>query len=406
MLVGIMTNFNKPTKLAKFTTLISKSYNIDVIYLRSKDVNIENDTVKGKMLINNKWVEKETNIPPFIDIAPYCFKRKNKEITDYLKDKTFLSDDRTNVLTKQRLQNLLKKDPEFSHLVIPTYKLTSLDEMHDSLKKYSKIVLKPIKGLRGRGIYVLEAEGEKYTLGYNKEKRVLNKEELAGFFKESIEHKGYILQQYVSSRTLQGDPFDCRIHVEKDQEGKWVSARNYIRIGIGQKVISNVNQGGGIANPEPFLKANFGEQWKEINKKLNELAVTLPYRVEQLRGTHIMSLGMDIGIGQDGKLYLFEVNDGPDTSAVIAEVAYLRSNYYKYILRNKLEIPEERKIKYKKYKAALKERNTYRKKVAAVQKERDFFKKKYAAVKKSTSWRLTAPIRIAGSIIKKLQSKK
>jgi len=69
---------------------------------------------------------------------------------------------------------------------------------------------------------------------------------------------------------------------------------------------------------------------------LNQIAATLPYKIEELRGTHIMSLGIDIGIDRNGELYLFEVNDGPSTATLISDVAYHKSNYYNYILTNKI----------------------------------------------------------------------
>lgn len=115
----------------------------------------------------------------------------------------------------------------------------------------------------------------------------------------------------------------------------------YVRIGIGQSVISNVNRGGGISDPKEFLKANFSEQQEEIYQDLLQLGTQIHEKMEQLRGTHIMSLGLDIGIDTNGKLYLFEVNDGPSTKAVISEVAFLRSNYYLYVLEKRLN----RKIK-------------------------------------------------------------
>ncbi len=114
------------------------------------------------------------------------------------------------------------------------------------------------------------------------------------------------------------------------------NCKKYIRIGIGQKVISNVNQGGGISEPKPFLKANFGDQWKEIDEKLNNLGKTLPYKIEDLRQTHIMSLGIDVGIDKTGELYVFESNSAPSTKALKAEVTMLRTDYYKYIVDNKV----------------------------------------------------------------------
>lgn len=389
MRVGFMTNFNKPTELAKVTSLICKAYNIELVYLRPKDIMIEKNKVKGQVFINNKWKEKITDIPPFIDVVPYCFQNNNNEIMNYLKKKTFLSDDRTNVLSKIQLQDILKNDKDFSHLIIPTHNVKKAEDIIHYLNEYSTIVLKPLRGMRGRGVYVLNKENNRYIIGFKTTEREMDENQITTFFEEEIEGKNYIIQKYVQSRTMYGDPFDCRIHVEKGVNGKWQSARNYIRIGIGQKVISNVNQGGGISDPKPFLKANFGEKWEGINEKLNKLAMTLPYRIEELRGTHIMSLGMDIGIDRDGELYLFEVNDGPSTAALISEVAFLRSNYYKHILKSFGKEPMNVK----------KGNNLHKNK--KLLGEKNYYKKKYELMLSSTSWKITKPIRLIGKITKK-----
>src|SRR5699024_2978574 len=284
------------------------SQGMDLIYIRPGDVNIEKHMVKGKMYINSKWISVETGIPKYVDISPYCFKAKNKPIIRYLRNNTFLSDKGKNYISKENLQKSLQKDDEFAHLVIPTIKTeNSFSSVEKFLNKYSIIVIKPMGGERGKGVYILTKEdNDSYILGHQKEEKNLSYQELISFFDQFIKDKRYILQKYVTSRTNQGDPFDCRVHAEKNGKAEWVSARNFIRIGIGQKVVSNVNQGGGISDPKPFLKANFGDDWEKIFENLNKLAVTLPKKIEQLRGTHIMSLGMDVGIEKDGSLYLFE----------------------------------------------------------------------------------------------------
>ncbi|SDK83930.1 YheC/YheD family protein [Lacicoccus qingdaonensis] len=347
MLVGVMSTYIRPPKLIRITALISKAYGIDIIFVRPPDVNIEKETLTGKMLINNKWVTQEREIPDFIDITPYCFKKKYKPVTDYLKEKTFLSDNRDNILTKEALHEYLREDPKYAHLVLPTHNVSTYDDILNYLDQYSKVVLKPSDGIQGKRIYIVEKTEDKYKVGHNTLEKNMSEDEFFNLFIEKIENQRYLVQKYIVSRTLQGDPFDCRIHVEKNGSGKWQSAKNYIRIGIGQKVISNVNQGGGIADPIPFLKANYGGKWKEIDEKLKKLAVTLPYKIEELRGTHIMSLGIDIGIGRDGELYLFEVNDGPAFKSLIGEIAYLRSNYYKYIQRNIIGINNSHDVSMK-----------------------------------------------------------
>ncbi|MEC5425926.1 YheC/YheD family protein [Virgibacillus sp. C22-A2] len=405
MKIGIMTNFNRPTRLAELTAIICKYYDIEVIYLRPRDVNIEEDKVRGKVLVNNSWLSIETEIPPFIDIAPYCYKRKNQEITTYLRNKTFLSDNRDNVLSKQKLQDKLKSTVEFSDIVIPTQKIYSINDIIDFLDKYTKVVMKPTNGIRGRGVYVLEKKNECYYLGYQKESVTLTYKELEDFFQENIKDRGFILQKHISSRTVQGDPFDCRVHVEKNQDGEWTSAKNYIRIGIGQKVISNVNQGGGISELVPFLKSNFEDEWENIVKKINELSVTLPRKVEELRNTHIMSLGLDIGIDENGSLYLFEVNDGPATATLTSEVAVLRSSYYKYILENCINTSEkystDREVIKKDYLIIEKKLNDYMKKNYELENQLNYYKKKYLSIENSTSWFITKPVRWLGSFKKK-----
>ncbi|WP_235792329.1 YheC/YheD family protein [Virgibacillus salidurans] len=339
-----MRNFNNPPIMAKITAMLCQSQDIDLIYLRPWDVDIHTNIVKGKMFINNKWEVVNTKLPLLIDIAPYCFISKHKEIIEHLRDNTVLTYDRKNSIDKERLQRELLKDKDFKHLVIPTCKIREFSDIEYFLDKYSSIVMKPIGGERGRGIYILRKDADTYILGHQKEEQRLSREELLTHYKNYIEGKRYILQKYISSKTKDGYPFDCRIHVQKSRKGKWEVARNFIRIGIGQKVISNVNQGGGISDPKPFLKANFGESWKDINKRLNQLATTLPYKLEEIKKTPVMALGFDVAIDTQGDLYLFESNGAPTTAPLIAQSAMLRTEYYMYMLENEIDVFCKQKV--------------------------------------------------------------
>lgn len=336
MIIGFMRTYIQPTFMAQLQAILCKNQGIELVYMRPWDVDVENNTVKGKVYLDNTWVNVETEIPAFIDVTPYCYKPKFNKQMNYLRKNTFLSDDRSNRITKEKLQEMLKKDGEFAHVLIPTQRIREFNVIEEFINKYSAIVMKPIYGQRGQGVYILKKEENHFNLGYLTQEKKLTLKELKDFYLNTIKGNGYIAQKYVTSRSLQGDPFDCRIHLEKNGEGKWESARHFIRIGVGQKVISNVNQGGGIGDPEPFLRANFGDKWEAINQKLNQIATTLPYKIEELRNTHIMTMGLDIGIDRDGELYLFEVNSSPTTDPLKAEVAILRTNYYKYIIDNKL----------------------------------------------------------------------
>lgn len=86
---------------------------------------------------------------------------------------------------------------------------------------------------------------------------VLHKAAFQSLYEEIFSDNRYVVQKYIQSRTWQGDPFDCRIHLEKNGNGHWRIIKKSIRIGIGQKVISKVNQGGGVSDCKAFLAANF-----------------------------------------------------------------------------------------------------------------------------------------------------
>lgn len=405
--VGIMTNFKKPTKLATMTALIAKSYGIEIIYMSPKDVHIEEKKIYGKVMVNNKWVDKKTDIPPFIDAAIYCFKKDNKEVMEFLKETTFLSDTRENLINKEKLQGILKEDPKFAHLIIPTHNVKTFDDVYPNLMKYNKVVIKPGNGIKGKDIYSIEKIGEDtFTIGYQRNEWDVSLNDLREFFDEVLQQRNYILQKYVASKTPQEDPFDIRVHVERDRSGKWSIAKIYVRIGIGQSVVSNVSQGGGVSDPVAFLKAFYGDKWETIYSNLVTIGKTLPKKMETLRKTHIMYLGIDIGVESNGDLYLFETNDGPGTKNVIPEAAYHRSNYYAYVLKEKLNYPvkdltdviedDQQKI------AQLEIANT--KLETAVSKETKRTAKKEKQIQdmiNSTSWKVTGFLRKAKKLVKK-----
>jgi len=366
---------------------------------------MENGCVDGEVYIDNTWKSVRTKIPTFIDISPYCMKRRNKSIMQYLRQNTSLSDKGLNRFSKEKLQNLLKEDDAFSHLVIPTIQAAVFEDVLNFVDTYGTIVLKPVSGERGVGVFILNKTDAGFVLGHSKEESDLSEHGLEQFFQENIAGKKYILQKYVQSRTVQGDPFDCRVHVEKNRKGKWQSARHFIRMGIGQKVVSNVSQGGGIGDVEPFLKANFGDGWKDIDQRLNELADTLPYKFENLRGYKMMSLGMDVGIDQDGRLYLFEINTAPITSPLRDRAAMLRVDYYTYKLRKELNTQREQKMQDRQRieQQVKTESQKLQNECERLEKEMAYYKKQYEKMTSSTSWKVSKPIRSLGKIKKRFK---
>ena len=104
-----------------------------------------------------------------------------------------------------------------------------------------------------------------------------------------------------------------------------------VRIGIGQKIISNINQGGGMAELEPFLKTNRPDCWELIVERLRELAATVPAWFEEQRGVELCTLGIDVAITDEGDLRIFEINTLPFVDFNLGQVAMRRVAYYRWL---------------------------------------------------------------------------
>lgn len=329
-----MRNNLQPTIMAELAAKIGKFDGMDIIYFHPNDIDMENDKINAKSFIGDKWVSVETGIPKLIDISPFCFKFSN--VTKYLRSKAVLTDNGLNRISKEELQEILLKDEVYSRYVIPTKPIEAFSDIEMFLQEHKEIVVKPVYSQRGQGVYRIKKNKDNYSVGFKTTEKTMDSSELETLYEDEIKDAKHIAQKFVYSRTKNDDPFDCRIHTEKDRNGKWQIARIYVRIGIGQKVISNVNQGGGIADVVPFLKANF-PNWTAIHEKLKSFGKSFPYKMETIRKTNLMTLGVDIGIDKDGELYIFEANSAPATNSIKAEVTLLRCGYYQHLIETKVK---------------------------------------------------------------------
>lgn len=435
-----MRTFKNPTRMATALAIACKTQGIDLLYFHPSDVDILKGKVHGKVYIENKWNKITTDIPKFVDVNHFCYRKRYKEVMDFLGKSTRLSESNLNRVNKMKLQNALKKDKEYAHLVIPTKRITDFNSIGHSLDKYKIIVLKPIGGSFGDNIYICEKkDADCYRLKFKNTEKILTLDEFKIYYEDNIEGNRYIIQKYIDSSTVQGNPFDCRICVEKNGDGEWVLAKKFIRIGIGQKAVSNISKGGGVSATVPFLKFNFGDKWREVENKLMAVAVTLPKKIEQLRDYSLMTMGIDIGIDKQGNVYVFEVNSSPGTSQSAYETSLYRSQYYKYVLTHELNLDtneyiskftsedlqgyinkqlNKQRILQNKVEMLSKELEKINNKTSELQnhvnkqsKEKHTLQKKDKMLSKelnkvynSTSWKITKPLRFLGGLLKRIKN--
>jgi hypothetical protein len=302
-------------------------YDIEVIYFNAHDVDLNKEKINGKILVDNKWKTVEMDVPPFIDLNPYVF--KHKKVIKFLRKNSTLS---INKPTKSKFKifNKIMEDGRFSDLIIPYENCTDYESVKNFSKKHKQFILKPNNGLRGKNVYKITRHGRKYVVQYLNETEEKTPRQFKQFLKDNIKENRYVMQKYIPSISKKGDPFDCRVRLEKNGKGQWQSAIDLVRIG-NNKVVSNVAKGGSVSMLTPFLEANFGDKAKSIKAEIKQIAKELPYKTEELLEQDLSSLGIDLGFDEQGKPYLFEIELGPGFEFGTGEVVLLKADYYNYL---------------------------------------------------------------------------
>lgn len=329
--VGMLRKYKEPNTVVLAAALAAKYYNMDFFFFNLEDVDFKREKIIGKFYIDGIWLKKETEFPDVIDNSPYKSSNKNA----YEKLQSIVPFTTRRIGNKIFTYNKIKEDGVYQDLLIPTKKVQSIHDIPEYLNKYQKIIIKPEGGNRGRGICFIENKGESCIIIYNKKEIVTEMDELSSFIEKNNMTNGYILQPYIKSVTKDNLPFDIRIHVRRDINAEWKVAKIYPRIGTSDGITSNISQGGYIGKLDVFLKRNIGNEYLQIKENLYKFATEFPEIFQAGYNFKIDALGIDIGIDENGKMWIFEVNSYPGSTFFELESQILSMGYAKYLAINK-----------------------------------------------------------------------
>ncbi|RKL69127.1 hypothetical protein CR203_03570 [Salipaludibacillus neizhouensis] len=214
---------------------------------------------------------------------------------------------------KYKMYLALKKNKNLlRHL--PDTKMWSKVNFYNMLEKYKSIVVKPNNGQQGQRIYFVKAIKSRYELYINKKRKVFKKKkDLYNYIRIATLKRRFIIQREVDLAKIEGKRFDFRIIVQrKTRMLPWVVNGVLVRkAGKGYKV-TNRRRHGIVLSLEDALKSmnvtNERKEFKvkEIQKISHMAAETLGRSFPNQR-----IFGVDIGMKEDGSLYIFELNRWP-----------------------------------------------------------------------------------------------
>lgn len=326
LVIGMMRNFQKPNHLAVAAAHAAQMINCEFFFFNPKDIDFESRQINASFYEQGKWVKRLTTFPDVVDNSPS--RKENREIYTELEKHVPLTMRRIG--NKDVVNKRIFDDGLYNDLIIPFQLVENSNDVHQYLKKYKKIIIKPASGRQGKGIRFIEKTEHNYIVNENNTTSELDTEQLKVFFKQ-LDEARYIVQPYIQSLTDEGLPYDIRIHVRRGENGKWTPVKIYPRIGRADGITSNLSQGGSLAQLKPFLKREFPDKWRTLEAELNKLSINFPPYFQKSYSKPLDAIGLDIGIDPNGKLWLFEVNSYPGSTMFELESQTVAMAYAKYL---------------------------------------------------------------------------
>ncbi|MGG4605918.1 YheC/YheD family protein [Paenalcaligenes sp. Me131] len=329
-IIGLLSYPKSPRRFMEVKALASQAWSkgVAIFYISYQDFDERNGLIKGYLFDGNSWQEGYGKVPRVIDNAP-ANTRAQQHIATSLSNRARLLCHRLG--GKAITLEILKKHPRTAKFVIESENLT-LNTLSHMLDTYGSVVIKPYRSNRGKQVYKFSKQNtNQYTLESDTGIESCSLEGLENFCKGKPSHS-WMIQRYVSSRSIQNKPFDIRVPVFRAKLGEWVVARKYARVGLGS-LTSNLATGGSSHEALDFLQETYSEQEAlVIDQKMTQAAIDIVNVLQQNYQFDIDALGCDFGI-QNGELFLFEVNSYPGLKGCLESAVMLKTDFYQYVLQ-------------------------------------------------------------------------
>lgn len=284
-----------------------------IIGFSLEGVNKKDKRIKGYMYNpkTNKWDSGVYEFPASVFNAICINKKWLKYFQSVLGNSFFNS----HIFNKWEMYNWLSKVPDLKSHLPETIIYRKPEDILNFLKKYSAAYIKPIFGLKGKGIIkILKNNGDfevqtrindqNYAFDFN------NYNKMIFFLEKKLKKDNFLVQQPLNI-IFNNSSIDFRIILDKDQSANWRLSGIYGRKGVYRSIVSNRSSGGKVIFGNVMLKEIFQLTDKEADdycKNIFEIAVKAALSIDKL-GFNYGKYGIDIAIDKNKKIWIIEMNN-------------------------------------------------------------------------------------------------
>ncbi|OEH84792.1 hypothetical protein BHU72_08130 [Desulfuribacillus stibiiarsenatis] len=176
--------------------------------------------------------------------------------------------------------------------------------------------IKPVNGSLGEGIVTVTYHNGVYHYKYQGrtivEGKCTNHKKLEEVLSNIIGKRKYIIQKGLPLINYQQRPVDIRVLMQKNERGKWIRTKIFARVSKPGSITSNLSRGGEAKTIDDVLTNNFStDQIANIKKQLRSISRLIAKAIEESSEKHYGELGLDLGITDNGQIWLIEINSKP-----------------------------------------------------------------------------------------------
>ncbi|RKL69123.1 hypothetical protein CR203_03550 [Salipaludibacillus neizhouensis] len=214
---------------------------------------------------------------------------------------------------KYEMYLVMKKNRQLQRY-LPDTMMWSYENFLRMLSKYKSVVVKPNNGKQGQSIYFVDKTELNYAVYINKKRKVFeNHLDVFKYIEKAAIKREFIIQQEVNLAKIGERRFDFRIIVQREtNELPWEVTGILARKGGKGYKVTNRRHHGIVLSLEDALKSmNVTDETKASKVKLVKKISLVAAETLGCSFPNQTIFGVDIGMNQNGSLYIFELNRWP-----------------------------------------------------------------------------------------------